>query len=250
MNMRSMMHMHMPLVAESANPQGTLLQVEGLTFFYPQRPLFNGWSARIGPGVTLVLGGDGAGKTTLLRLLAGDLAAQAGSLEIQRVLLAAQPQAYRQHIFWADPQTQVFDAITPLQYFHQVRQIYPGFLPPDAPQLAVLLAGLSLTEHLHKPLYRLSTGSKRKVWLAAAFAAEATVTLLDDPFAGLDKPSIRFVQQQLTRMAKESERACVVAHYESLGDVPLAQVIDLDARSVLATAQFVTVRGMAPFCDA
>jgi hypothetical protein len=30
-------------------------------------------------------------------------------------------------------------------------------------------------------------------------------------------------------MAQVPERACVVAHYEALGDVPLAQVIDLDA---------------------
>ncbi|MDR3367792.1 ATP-binding cassette domain-containing protein [Rhodoferax sp.] len=205
-----------------------LLQVERLCFDYPQRALFKDFDADISAGVTLVLGDDGAGKTTLLRLLAGELAAQAGRLQVREVSLQSQPQAYQRHIFWADPQTQALDAVTPLQYFAQTRQRYPDFWPPDAPQFHELLAGLSLTEHLDKPLYMLSTGSKRKVWLASAFAAGASVTLLDDPFAALDKPSIRFVLQQLAAGACETERAWVVAHYEALDGVPLAQVIDLD----------------------
>jgi energy-coupling factor transporter ATP-binding protein EcfA2 len=96
--------------------------------------------------------------------------------------------------------------------------------------MAEVTDGLSLAEHLAKPLYMLSTGSKRKVWLAAAFAAGATLTLLDDPFAALDKPSIRFVQQRLALWAapdQASARACVLALYELPADVALAQVITL-----------------------
>ena len=53
-----------------------------------------------------------------------------------------------------------------------------------------LIQAFELTPHLEKPLYMLSTGSKRKVWLAAAFASGAAVTLLDQPFAALDKASV------------------------------------------------------------
>lgn len=219
----------MPPVATPATLDSTLLSVEGLTFLYPQRALFTDWSARIGPGVTLLLGGEGSGKTTLLRLLAGELRAASGHVRLKGVSASDPSQAYRAQVFWQHPATDALDAITPLDYFEQLRRRYPAFLPPDAAAWQALLVGLSLTEHLAKPLYMLSTGSKRKVWLAAAFAAGATLTLLDDPFAALDKPSIRFVQQQLTRMAQVPERACVVAHFEALGDVPLAQVIDLDA---------------------
>ena len=60
-----------------------VLQIEGLTFHYPQRELFTGLSAHVPRGVTLVTGGDGAGKTTLLRLLAGDLKPQAGRVDSQ-----------------------------------------------------------------------------------------------------------------------------------------------------------------------
>ncbi|MCB8749052.1 hypothetical protein LHU53_19365 [Rhodoferax sp. U2-2l] len=94
----------------------------------------------------------------------------------------------------------------------------------DAPAWAELLAGLSLVEHLDKPLYMLSTGSKRKVWQAAAFAA---VTLLDDPLAVLDRASIRYVLRQLELASQHTDRALVLAQYEAPAGVALAQVIDL-----------------------
>ena len=209
------------------NPAACILQLENLCYQYPQHPLFDSLSACIGAGVTLVLGGDGSGKTTLLRLLAGELLAQSGALQINGLRLKDQPDAYRQQLFWIDPRSSAFDQISPLQFFAEQRQCHPGFLPPEAPRLAALLEGLSLAPHLDKPMYMLSTGSKRKVWLAAAFAAGATVTLLDDPFAALDKPSITFVLKQLAIAANDPARAFVTAHFDVLASVSTAQVITL-----------------------
>ena len=214
-------------IVHSTDTPPAILQFDGLCFEYPQRPLFTQLSARIPPGVTLVRGGDGSGKTTLLRLLAGELPDQAGTLQINRVQLRDRAGAYQQQVFWVDPRSTAFEKITPLQYFAGLRPRYPGFPAADAPLLHELISGLALAPHLDKPLYMLSTGSKRKVWLAAALAAAAAVTLLDDPFAALDKPSITFVLQQLAVAATHPTRAWVVAHYEALDHVPLASVIEL-----------------------
>ena len=204
-----------------------VLQFDGLHFSYPQHALFTDLSASIPPGVTLVRGGDGSGKTTLLRLLAGALPADAGQLHIQGVSLARQPLAYKQQVFWADPRSDAFEQISPLAYVESVRPQYPRF---DALLLAHLVEGLSLAPFMDKPLYMLSTGSKRKVWLAAAFASGAAVTLLDDPFAALDKTSIRFILELLEDAADHPSRAWVVAAYEAPGKVPLAAIIELADR--------------------
>lgn len=182
------------------------------------------WSACISPGVTLIRGDDGSGKTTLLRLLAGELPADSGHLQINGIFLSKQPEAYRQQVFWTDPHSDTFDQMTPLDYFQSLHQRHPGF---DEQILDDLIEGLSLTPHLDKCLYMLSTGSKRKVWLAAAFASGAAVTLLDDPFAALDKASIGFVMTLLHEAAHHPDRAWVIAHYETPGDTPLAAIIDL-----------------------
>ncbi|QDL39804.1 ATP-binding cassette domain-containing protein [Rhodoferax sediminis] len=195
-----------------------------MCFRHPQRELFADWSTRIPPGVTLVRGGDGSGKSTLLRLLAGDRPAQAGTLQINGVRLGDRPGAYRRQVFWIDPRSSAFDQITPVDYFRTLHRQYSAF---DEQVAGELTEGLSLAPHRDKPLYMLSTGSKRKVWLAAAFASGAAVTLLDEPFAALDKTSIGFVTELLQDAATHPARAWVMADYEAPAGVPLAAIIDL-----------------------
>lgn len=186
--------------------------------------MFDKLSLSLGPGITLVRGEDGSGKTTLLRLVSGDLHADEGRLSIIGASLHEQPSEYQSRLFWIDARTQVFDQLTPEDYWRGVQAGHAAFDPQALPGL---IDGLSLEEHLRKPLYMLSTGSRRKVWLAAAFAANAPLTLLDDPFAALDKPSIRFVQALLRNAALRQQRTIVIADYTAPPDVPLAAVIEL-----------------------
>jgi ABC-type multidrug transport system ATPase subunit len=203
-----------------------MLIIENLWFRYPnpQVEILANWSGDILPGVTLVQGGDGRGKSTLLRLLAGALPADSGQLRLNGISLQEKPDAYRQQLFWMEPRTDTFDRCTPPQYFETVRRQYPGF---DAELIAPLIEGLGLESHQHKQLFMLSTGSKRKVWLAAAFASGASVLLLDEPFAALDAPSIAFVKEQLLGISAQAGRAAVIADYSAPGGVPLVGVIDL-----------------------
>ena len=201
-----------------------VMRADGLHFQYAGHALFANFSAHVMPGVTLVCGGSGRGKSTLLRMLAGALPLTTGQLHVNGISLQDQPAAYRQQVFWTEPRTDAFDQITALEYFQLQRQTHGGFTESD---LVALVDGLSLEPHLDKPLYMLSTGSKRKVWLAAAFASGAALTLLDEPFAALDTASIGFILSMLEDAATHRTRAWVLAHYEAPGEVPLAGTIDL-----------------------
>lgn len=208
-----------------SQPPNCVLQADGLVFgFTKQALLFKDFSRKLPPGVTWVGGDESTGKTTLLRLLAGELTAQSGSLQISSVSLAGNAPAYRGQVYWVDPRTQAFDALTPQAYWDGVRERYPGF---DGALLAALAEAFALTPHLPKSLYMLSTGTKRKVFLAAAFASGAAVTLLDEPFAALDKTSIEQVLALLGEASEHPSRAWVVADYVAPRGVVLAQTIDL-----------------------
>jgi ABC-type multidrug transport system ATPase subunit len=195
-----------------------------LDFAYPEHPLFKDFSARIPAGVSLIRGGDGVGKSSLLRLLAGDLAAQRGQIILKGIALAEQPAYYRQQVFCTEPGTDAHDQLSPDAYFASVAARYPQF---DAVYLAELIVALGLSPHMGKTLYMLSTGVKRKVWLAAAFASGAALTLLDDPFAALDLTSTRAVLQILSSFSSQTQRAIVYSHYEQAAGLALACVIDL-----------------------
>ena len=200
-----------------------LWQGEGLHFAYPQRPLFADWSARLGTGATLVLGGESSGKTTLLRLMAGALPADGGRLVLRGTVLADAPVAYRQQVFWEDPRSDAIDPLTVRAWLQSLPALHPAW---DAQALTAHVAGFGLEPHLDKGFYMLSTGSRRKALMAAALASGAALTLIDEPVGGLDRPSVLYLQQALARHAHQP-RALVVAHYEALPGVPWAQVLEL-----------------------
>lgn len=184
-------------------------------FSHPGHTLFAGLSFAIGPGLTLLRGGDGRGKTTLLRLVAGELAPTTGHIERDDT-----------PVFFEVPADPSHDAVPVSDWLAQRQQRFGGWRADIA---AELVEGFGLAEHLAKPMYMLSTGSRRKVGLVAAAASCAPLTLVDMPYAALDAPSSRRLTRLLAEAAAQATRAWVIADHErpdALADVHLA-VVDL-----------------------
>ncbi len=202
------------------------MRCEGLCFGFANNVLFKDFTVTLPPGVSWVGGNENTGKTTLLRLLAAELPAQSGALQINGIHLSEQGQGYCSQVFWVDPRTQAFDALTPKAFWAVARLRFPAIAGQS---LEDLIDGFSLAPHLEKSLHMLSTGTKRKVFLAAAFASGAAVTLLDSPLAALDKASIAFVQELLQGAASHQRRAWLVADYEAPRGVALAATLTLQS---------------------
>lgn len=205
--------------------ENVVLQVEGLCFAYPECGVLNQWSVALPAGLALVRGDESSGKTTLLRLLAGELTAQAGRITLQGVRLSDAPKAFAQMVFWVDPRAGDMDKLTARGWLDSLPAHYPLW---DAAALATHIEGFTLHEHLDKPFYALSTGSKRKVLMAGALASGAPLTLIDEPVGGLDKPSATYLGRALAQVAGQPGRVVVVAHYEALPSVPWGTVVELN----------------------
>lgn len=199
-------------------PPQPLLRIEDLHFAHPGRPLFQGLSAALPAGVCLVCGDEGRGKSTLLKILAGALTPERG-----RLLLDSQ-RLEPQDVAWFDPLAPERDAQT-------VSEILTVLVPPEGgTALARLGAALSLEPHLHKPLYQLSTGSRRKVFLAAALARQARLTLLDQPFMALDRPSVDALLRECAGWTGQNARLLLLADHVAPTGLPLAGTLNLDPR--------------------
>ena len=213
------------------HPETTILKAQNLAFSpspLPAPPLFDRLSFVLPPGVTWLGGGEGSGKTTLLRLLAGALPGNAvqGQLQLHGVSLAQDLLAYRRQVAWLDPRDSARDLQTARAIFAAMPALHAGW-NPDA--LQAHIAGLSLAPHLDKALYMMSSGTRRKVLIAAALAANAPLTLLDQPFMALDRPSIDYLLDLLAEAARHYSRAWVVADYEAPPGVALSNTVELPA---------------------
>ncbi len=200
------------------------MQVQDLRFAYPgEAALVAGWTGAIAPGATLMYGDTGSGKSTLLRIFAGVEPAR-GLLTVAGVRLDQSPGDYRRNVFFVDPVTDRFNAVSGRACTATLQDGDAGF---DEARWLALVDGFSLAPHIDKPMYMLSTGSKRKVWLAAALASGRPLTLIDDPTYGLDAPSRRCLWQALADIAGSPRRAVVVASSERLDTVPWTATIEL-----------------------
>lgn len=208
------------------NPSSpALLRIDALSFAYPdQPPLVSGWNASIGPGVTLLYGDTGTGKSALLQVIAGMLPASSGRLTVAGATLDTAPEAYRRQVFFVDPVTDRFDQLTARECTASLAEGDGGF---DEAKWQAIAEGFSLAPHLDKKMFMLSTGSKRKVWMAAGLASGRPLVLLDEPTAGLDMPSTRCLWSTLSGFDGQQGRAVIVAGAARIDTVPLAATIEL-----------------------
>ena len=194
----------------------SLFEAENLAFSYPGLDLLSDLSFEIKPGLTLLRGGSGRGKKTLLRLISGELQPSSG-LAVRR----AKTQ-------WCeDPADPGSDDIIASAWLAARR---PRFSQWQVDLEADLIEGFGLSPHIDKPLYMLSTGSRRKVGLLGAAASGAELTMIDRPFAALDASSSRLLAQLLAEAAAGQSLAWVIADYElpaCLSGLALAGLIDL-----------------------
>lgn len=189
------------------SPSAPMLTIAHLSLRWPDGvPLFVDLCLDVGPGVTLLQGDSGVGKTTLLRLITGDIAA-CGRIQLNGRGRDADRAAWDRDVAFVDADDHRLEALTAAGVMDEVAKRH-GAIDVAAWQRHV--DGFGLQAHLAKAMSQLSTGSRRKVVLAATLAACCPLTLLDEPGAGLDAASLRHLRQALGDAHVDPFRALLV----------------------------------------
>ncbi len=164
-----------------------LVIIDGLTYGFDSKTLFEDLSFAVTAGMRVgIVGPNGSGKTTLLKLVSGQLAAQAGTVERATALRVV--------------------------YFEQNREIEGSqtlrrALAPDSDSIvyngkvlhvASWAARFLFTgEQLNQPVERLSGGERARVLIARLMLEPADLLLLDEPTNDLDIPTLEILEEAL-----------------------------------------------------
>jgi cobalt/nickel transport system ATP-binding protein len=170
---------------------GPLLELQGVGFRYPDRPVLEALDFALYAGERVALvGSNGAGKTTLLHLLVGIKRPTAGQVLAFGTRCRTEsdffPVRARVGLLFQDSDDQLF-CPTVLEDV--------AFGPLNLGQTAAqartaaerTLAVLGLDGFAERVTHRLSAGEKRLVALATVLAMDPAVLLLDEPTNGLDE---------------------------------------------------------------
>ena len=143
-------------------------------------------------GVVAVVGPNGVGKTTLLRAMAGALAPERGTIELDGVGVRALDQRERaRRIALVDPSEPVLaallveDAVAAARFPHHRWWEWEATAQDEA-AVDDALARTGLTAFRGREIGTLSAGERQRVWIALAIAQRASVILFDEPTSHLD----------------------------------------------------------------
>jgi len=206
-----------------------MLQLDKITLYFGDRPLFDGISATINPGERIgLVGPNGAGKSTLLKIIAGKQEADSGSVNISKsatvgylpqdgvdpdpelTVYQEVEQAFSEILSLREKQEQLqlqLDTLNPEsdeheqtlnefgQVQHQLENIGSYTLQADIERV---LMGLGFNEKdFLRSTTEFSGGWLMRIALAKLLLRQPTYLLLDEPTNHLDIESLQWIESFL-----------------------------------------------------
>lgn len=185
-----------------------LLQARALLFCRQEETVFGPMDFCLRRGeIALVEGDNGSGKTTLLRVLAGLLHLAEGALywhgqPLDRALCRSQ-------IMFLGHQIALKSDLSPRENLAVAAGLYGRRERVDADGA---LRQVGLQGYEEEPVRRLSAGQKKRAALARLVLLPATLWLLDEPYANLDRHGIALVNALLDAHVGAGGAALVSSH--------------------------------------
>ena len=227
------------------------LDVAGLGHSFGDRRVLDDVAFQVLPGgFTVLLGPNGAGKTTLFALITRLYHATQGRIAAFGQDFRTNPSAAlaRMGVVFQQPTLDLDLTVEQNLLYHAALH---GISRKEAgPRVAAELDRVNLADRARDRVRLLSGGQKRRVELARALVHEPDLLLLDEPTAGLDLESRRFLLQHVRALCADRGLAVLWATHlldEAGAD---ADVVVLHKGRVLAQGSAAEIAGESSLAEA
>jgi len=157
-----------------------------------------------------VVGANGSGKSTLLTLLAGLYSPSDGRIVLDGVESPGQERSLRRQtgLLFQEADLQILGA----SVAEDLALAGKTAGRPSAERVAELADRFGLEGLMSRAVQQLSGGEKRKLCLAGMLLRRPLLLLLDEPFSGLDYPSVRELRRHLAENKGSGLTQIVATH--------------------------------------
>jgi lipopolysaccharide export system ATP-binding protein len=191
------------------------LEVRSIAKSYDKRAVLHDVSLHVERGeVVGLLGPNGAGKTTSFYSVMGLVRPDAGRIYLDGRDITQLPM-YRRAILglgYLPQETSIFRGLTVEQNIMSVLEVAEPDGEARAARLEKLLQEFGLTHLRDSPAMALSGGERRRCEIARSLAAEPSIMLLDEPFAGIDPISIADIRDLVCELKKRDIGVLITDH--------------------------------------
>jgi lipopolysaccharide export system ATP-binding protein len=248
-----------PRPAAETRPMDGGLEVRSIAKSYDKRAVLHDVSLEVHRGeVVGLLGPNGAGKTTCFYSVMGLVKPDSGLIYLDGNDITELPM-YRRAILglgYLPQETSIFRGMTVEENIIAVLDAAGPDKDARRDRLEQLLGEFGLTALRDSPAMALSGGERRRCEIARALAAEPSIMLLDEPFAGIDPISIADIRELVRELKKRDigvlitdhnvretldivDRACIIYDGQVLfAGTPEALVADQEVRRLYLGESF------------
>lgn len=159
-----------------------------------------------------LLGANGAGKSTLMRICAGLQTADAGTVEIDGIALAREPEEAKRRLGYMAEEPSFYDELSAEEYLAflaAVRGLDPG---PARARAHQLFDRLGLGGRTDEAVERYSHGMRKKLAFAAAVLHRPAVLLCDEALEGFDVEASLAARAELRSQAAAGAAVLFSSH--------------------------------------
>jgi lipopolysaccharide export system ATP-binding protein len=235
------------------------LEVRSIAKSYDRRAVLHDVSLDVHRGeVVGLLGPNGAGKTTCFYSVMGLVKPDSGRIFLDGEDITELPM-YRRAILglgYLPQETSIFRGMTVEENIIAVLEVTQPDRKVRRARLEQLLGEFGITALRDSPAMALSGGERRRSEIARALAAEPTIMLLDEPFAGIDPISIADIRELVRELKSRDigvlitdhnvretldivDRACIIYDGQVLfAGTPEALVADQEVRRLYLGESF------------
>ncbi len=211
MNEAALFEATMPVVAGTVRG----LEVRSIAKSYDKRAVLHDVSLHVERGeVVGLLGPNGAGKTTSFYSVMGLVRPDSGRIFLDGRDITNLPM-YRRAILglgYLPQETSIFRGLTVEQNIMAVLEVDEPDRDAREDRLEKLLTEFGLTHLRASPALALSGGERRRCEIARSLAAEPSIMLLDEPFAGIDPISISDIRHLVMDLKQRDIGVLITDH--------------------------------------
>lgn len=202
---------------ETIEPAATVrgLEVRSIAKAYDGRAVLHDVSLSVSRGeVVGLLGPNGAGKTTSFYSVMGLVRPDSGRIYLDGADITGLPM-YRRAILglgYLPQETSIFRGLTVEQNILSVLEVSEPDRGARESRLEQLLDEFGLTKLRASPAMALSGGERRRCEIARSLAADPSIMLLDEPFAGIDPISISDIRDLVKELKQRDIGVLITDH--------------------------------------
>jgi lipopolysaccharide export system ATP-binding protein len=191
------------------------LSVVSIAKSYDRRAVLQDVSLSVGRGEVLgLLGPNGAGKTTCFYSIMGLVKPDSGRILLDGADITGLPM-YRRAVLglgYLPQETSIFRGMTVAENIMSVLELAEPDRDTRHERLDQLLGEFRLDGLRDSMATALSGGERRRCEIARALAANPSIMLLDEPFAGIDPISISDIRDLIIQLKKRGIGVLITDH--------------------------------------